>query len=174
MIFKKPLIVIIGDDFSIFSLVINKILDRFKLIKLRLDKIDKLKKFSRKNPVLIIDYVETLKNASEIKNLLKNIRAQTYLVLNYDDERIRELKSLAVYSLTYGFQKKADIYVSDIFTDDKGMNFKINYRGSSIPFWFGQTLTRKQIYNLLAGIAVGLIKDLNLVEMSQVLKKSPV
>jgi len=173
MIFRKPLIVIIGDDFSIFSLVINKILDRFKLIKLRLEKIDKIKSFLRKNPVLVVDYVETMKSVSEMKVLLKSIKPQTYLILNYDDERIRELKSLAVYSLTYGFQKKADLYISDISTDEQGMNFKINYQGSSIPFWFNQVLTRKQIYNLLAGIAVGLVKDLNLVEMSQVLKKGP-
>jgi hypothetical protein len=170
-VFKKPHIVIIGDEFFLFSKVINKLLDRFKLIKLKLEKIDKIKPLLKKSPILVIDYVETLKNASQIKDLSKYIKPQTYLILNYDDERIKDLKSSAVYSLTYGFSKKADLYISDISIDEEGINFKINYQGSSIPFWFKGFLSKKQMYSLLAGIAVGLVQEFNLVKLSQILSE---
>ncbi len=150
---------------------INKLLEpgTFRLVELDLSLINKIKPLLKKSKqsILIINYAETLKQVSDLKELIKSMNLQAYLVLNYDEERIKDLKNEAVYCLTYGFQKKANLYVSDI--DSQGTNFKINYQGNIVPFWFKESLERKEIYFILSIIAVGLIKDINLVEISQIL-----
>ena len=73
---------------------------------------------------------------------------------------------------------RAELKVSDIKTDEQGINFKVNYRGSIVPFWLvqkeGITAEKAKIkaQESLTIIAVGLAVDLNLVEISQILKKS--
>lgn len=73
---------------------------------------------------------------------------------------------------------RAELQVSDIKTDGEGINFKVSYRGSLVPFWLitepGITVekAKTKIQEILAVIAVGLAIDLNLVEISQILKKS--
>lgn len=163
----KPYIIAPKECFAI----VNKLLEpgTFRLVELDLSSLNKIKPLLKKSKqsVLVVNYTETLKQVSDLRELIKDMNLQAYLVLNYDEERIRELKNEAVYCLTYGFQKKADIYVTDI--DSQGTNFKINYQGNIVPFWFKQPLKRKEIYNILSAVAVGLAKNINLVEISQIL-----
>ena len=73
---------------------------------------------------------------------------------------------------------RAELKVSDIKINGQGINFKVNYRGSIVPFWLvqeeGITAEKAKIkaQESLTIIAVGLAVDLNLVEISQILKKS--
>lgn len=73
---------------------------------------------------------------------------------------------------------RAELKVSDIKTDERGINFKVNYRGSTVPFWLVQeseiTVERAKlkVREIISLIAVGLAVGLNLVEISQILKKS--
>jgi len=73
---------------------------------------------------------------------------------------------------------RAELKVSDIKTDERGINFKVNYRGSTVPFWLtgesGITVEKAKIkiQEILPVIGLGLGLDLNLVEISQLLKKS--
>ncbi len=71
---------------------------------------------------------------------------------------------------------KDEIKVSD-FRLNGGINFKIDYQGSIVPFWLAvepaatQLLVEKEVQDALASIAVGLALGLNLVEISQHLTK---
>ena len=51
-----------------------------------------------------------------IEELVKNLPAQARLVLNFDDETIRDIKSqTSVSTLSFGFGVRADIQATDIF-----------------------------------------------------------
>jgi len=110
----------------------------------------------------------------EIRKLAKILPAYGYLILNFDDETIREIKdsnspTAPSHKLTFGFQEGADFRATDIKLNT-GVNFKINYRGNIVPVWLEKLFGKEQIYSALAAIAVGTIFDLNLVEISQALK----
>lgn len=71
---------------------------------------------------------------------------------------------------------KTELQVSDIKLNG-GINFKVNYRGSVVPFWLvadaeiTQEVAEAKIRDVLPTVAVGLALNLNLVEISQTLKK---
>ena len=120
----------------------------------------------------------------EILSLSKILPASNYLVLNFDDETVREIGDLTnLKTLTFGFQERADLRASDIkingwdasFAGEAGKpvlgtNFKINYKGNIVPVWLERLFGKEQIYSALAGVGIGIIFDLNLVEISQALK----
>ena len=96
-----------------------------------------------------------------------------YLILNYDDKNIRELKDkVSNKVLTFGFGEGADFRASDLKING-GINFKINYKENVIPVWLKKGEDKNQVYAVLATACVGTIFDLNLVEISQSLGDLP-
>jgi hypothetical protein len=71
---------------------------------------------------------------------------------------------------------KTELRASDINVNSNGINFKVNYHGSVVPFWLacddGVSAEKSdlKVQDALADIAVGLVSNLNLVEISQILK----
>lgn len=116
------------------------------------------------------------KKADQIQKLAKILPPSSFLVLNFDDETVREIKDYDLskekpiaHCLTFGFQEGADFRATDIHLNS-GTNFKINYQGNIVPIWLEKLFGKEQIYSALAATAVGTIFDLNLVEISQALK----
>ena len=62
----------------------------------------------------------------------------------------------------------------------RGINFKVNYKGSIVPFWLNSGSASSgeaadiKIQNALTVIAMGLVLKLNLVEISQALKEEKI
>lgn len=111
-----------------------------------------------------------LEERKNIEELIKILPSQSQFVLNLDDQRVREIESkINSEKMTFGFEEGADLRASDINLSD-GANFKINYKGNSVPVWLEKSVSREQIYPILAAVCVGIIFDLNLVEISQTLK----
>jgi UDP-N-acetylmuramoyl-tripeptide--D-alanyl-D-alanine ligase len=111
---------------------------------------------------------EKLKKTIE---LAKKLRAQNWLILNYDDETVREIDDITnLNTLTFGFSERANFFATDIKLNH-GTNFKLNYKGNIIPFWLEGTFGKEQIYSALAAAAVGTVFGLNLVEISQLMKE---
>lgn len=132
----------------------------------------------------------------KIRKLAKVLPSQGYLILNFDDETVREIKDeMNLKEFTFGFQEGADFQVSDIklnpveefrnvtvgdklgkahskfsYGVNSGTNFKINYGGNIVPFWLEKLFGKEQIYSALAASVIGTIFGLNLVEISQALK----
>jgi len=98
------------------------------------------------------------------------------LVYNFDKEGLRKIREKAPETklLTFGFQEGADFQASDLRQgeEDKSSSFKINYQGKIVPVWLEGSPTREEIYSVLAASAIGVLLGLNLVEISQALKKS--
>jgi len=106
----------------------------------------------------------------EIRKLAKLMPAQNFLVLNFDDETVREIKDETnLKEITFGLQEGADFQATDIKLNT-GTNFKINYKGNVVPVWLEELFGKEQIYSALSAAAVGTIFGLNLVEISQALK----
>ena len=105
-----------------------------------------------------------------IENLVEKLPNKANLILNYDDETLREIKApVGVQTLKFGFSNQCDIFASDIKLNGE-TNLKINYKGYVVPVWLNKVFGKEQIYAALSAVSCGLIFGLNLVEISQALK----
>ena len=120
--------------------------------------------------------------AREKSNLIRNLDKSGWAVLNYDDERVRAMmKKTSAQIFTYGFDEQADLRASNFEQhldnlNEAGISFKVDYQGSNVPIRLKDIYARHQVYSILAGMAIGLIFKMNLVEIGEALKnhQSPV
>lgn len=186
--FKRPkVVVVVGQSKETTKEAILKVLSRhFKIGKeiLILEGIENSKFFLKKSrlPILVVtqigeyhpereffagDIAQTL----EISKLAEILPTQGYLILNFDDETVRDLKNKArAHPLTFGFGARADLRVTDIVLARSGTNFKVNYEGKIVPVWLEKIFGKKHIYAALTAAAVGEVLGLNLVEISEALR----
>lgn len=119
-------------------------------------------------------FAADIEQVKEVAKLAELLPAHGRLILNFDDETVREIKKKSrAHPLTFGFQDGADIRASDCHitkTIEIGTNFKINYQGKIIPIWLNRLFGKSEIYAALASSCVGMAQGLNLVEVSQALK----
>ena len=107
--------------------------------------------------------------------LIKVIGRQDWAVLNVDDRQIKSLvKETKAKILSYAINNEAEVRGQEIrliFTADAlGINFKLASRNTLVPVFLPMVISKAGVYAALAGAAVGIIKGLNLVEISQALK----
>ena len=106
----------------------------------------------------------------EIGKIVKNLPIFGYLILNHDDETVRELKEKTrAHSLTFGLGEGASLKASDVKLN-QGTNFKLQCNGIILPVWLEKIFGKEQIYTTLATLCVAKILKLNLVEVSMVFK----
>jgi len=89
-------------------------------------------------------------------------------ILNFDKEKDMIDKSC----LSYGFNEGADVRATDVNTDNSGSNFKVNYKGNSVPFWAKGAFDNNHIYDILKSIAEAIVEGKNLVEISNNVKNT--
>lgn len=130
-------------------------------------------------------HIENFGSLEKIKRekfiLIKAINRQGWAVLNIDDQQVKSLiKETKAKVLTYALDNEADISGQEIRLifnsgpDEKyelGMNFKLVSHNSFVPVFLPKVISRAGIYAAVAAAAVGVIKGLNLVEISRALKK---
>ena len=115
-------------------------------------------------------FAGNIKATFEIRKLAEVLPNYGHLVLNFDDETVRKIKNeIDLRGLTFGFQEGADFRATDIKLNT-GTNFKVNYKGNVVPVWLEKPFGREQIYAVLSAMSVGVIFNLNLIEISQTLK----
>ncbi len=125
-----------------------------------------------------LEFFNTIDRVQKEKGkLIENLNRDGYAILNYDNEKSREIKNVSkVKTLTYGFDAKADIRAQEvIFSFDKnnvlqGTSFKLSYNGSSVPVFLPGVLGNSAVYSSLAAAAVGLTQSMNLIDVSQALR----
>jgi len=109
-------------------------------------------------------------SAGDILKLINALPNDSQLVLNFDDEALKEIKnSINLGIFTFGFGEGSDFLASDV-KFNHSTNFKLNYQGNIIPFWLDFPAEKTHVYNALAVISVSTILNLNLIEVSQILK----
>ena len=111
------------------------------------------------------------RKVSGFEELVKILPSKGEIILNFDDETVRELENKTVQrNFSFGFQERSDLKATDINITREGTNFKVNFEENTVPFWLNRIFGKEQIYSALAGILTGELLGLNLVEMSQSLK----
>lgn len=118
--------------------------------------------------------------ALEKKKLVDSLKPDGVAVLNYDDDMVRVMgEGARVKVLTYGFDEGANIRATNYEVrpadlDEEGIfgavTFKLNYKGSAVPVKLVNVLGKHQVYPALAAAVVGIIFNLNLVDVSEGLR----
>jgi len=130
-------------------------------------------------PVHVEFFSSPEKVAEEKETLIKRLSKDGVAILNYDDERVRKMASATEAKiLTYGLNEKADVkatnYDLKILSDNENtseLNFKLDFKGSSVPAKLINVLGVQHLYSALAAAAVGIVFNLNLVEISEAIKE---
>lgn len=129
-------------------------------------------------------HIENFKTPENIKlekaTLIKKLDKDGWAVLNIDDDKIRTIvKDTKAKVFTYAIDREADIRGKEIrlkfplaaAEEEFGVSFKLTKSGSFAPVFLPNIISKAGVYAGLAAAAVGLIKGLNLIEISQALKK---
>lgn len=129
-----------------------------------------------------LEYFGSLAGIAEEKGYLaKNLTAKGAAVLNIDNLQLKKMKeqsaSRRTKVISFGFSEEADVRATDVFYNYakeshelRGLSFKLNYKGTSIPMRLNNILAEHNIYAALAGVAVGIELGLNLVAIGEALE----
>lgn len=193
-LFKRPSVILVtGKGRSCATQAISQVLKlysekgKIKIFESDLSEPKEIEKFSfllkrSQLPILVVTHIGDIpadkdffdgdrEETLQIRKLAKILPDRAFLILNFDDETVREIENESLaHSLTYGFQERADFRASDININLSGTNFKMNYEENIVPFWLKNLFGKEQIYSALTAICLGVVKNINLVEISQVLR----
>ncbi|MFH1461072.1 MAG: UDP-N-acetylmuramoyl-tripeptide--D-alanyl-D-alanine ligase [Patescibacteria group bacterium] len=132
-------------------------------------------------PVHLEFFPEKDKLIQEKATLVKSLIKDGWAILNYDDLSVRMVGDdlpEKTKIINYGFGQGADLKIAnyelkinDLEKRDLGVSFKLDFKGSIVPIKLNRALARQQAYAATAAAAVGLCFGLNLVEISNALRK---
>jgi len=112
----------------------------------------------------------------EKRVLVESVPEKGTAILNFDDEVVLKMKDKAKSKvLTYGFGQGADVRVthyemrSDEEGNPEGISFKVDYKGNTVPVRLNNVFGKHQVYSALAAFCVGIVFNINLVEISDAL-----
>jgi UDP-N-acetylmuramyl pentapeptide synthase len=110
----------------------------------------------------------------------KNFKNKEFLddqiFIIYDSDEIDSksiVKDLINRKIDFGFNENATLRASDVIITNDEINFKLNFKGNSVPVWSkneNHTNNADEVYNILSAICVGDFLGLNIVEISENLK----
>ncbi len=110
--------------------------------------------------------------------LMESLPSSGFALLNSDDKQLSLIRSQTkARIITFGFGKEADIIISNFEnrvseTEAKGVSFKIEYQGSFVPIFLKNVYGERYAYAAAAAFGAGIIYNLNLVEIAELLEKN--
>lgn len=124
------------------------------------------------------EFFKTIKKiAQEKRIIISHLQEDGFAVLNYDNEDVMQNSKTKAETVTFGFKDGADFQATDInilLDQDSGwpsgINFKVNYKGNIVPVFLQEVVAEHLIPAALAGIAVGHIFGVNLVDAANALR----
>lgn len=125
-----------------------------------------------------LDTFGSLENTTKAKfELIESLPENGVAFLNIDDElQVNYHLKNKVKVVWYGLNSNADVYASDIKYSSNGMNFKVHFKNDKETYDFKtKLLGEANVYNILAGIAVGKELGLSIIELQRgVLQIKPI
>ena len=116
--------------------------------------------------------------AKEKRNLITCLKEDEIAILNYDDEGVRQIgEGIRAKVLTYGLKDRADVQATnyDLKIGANGnvseLNFKLEFKGSTVPAKLINVLGVQHLYSALGAATVGIVFNINLVEIVEALKE---
>ncbi len=128
-------------------------------------------------PVHVEFYKDAEAVAKEKSKLVQALHLNDTAVLNFDDSLAMEMKErFAGKTITYGFGEGADLKITSFmnrseFGKPLGISFKLEISDNFVPMKIDGVFGNAQAYAVAAATAVGLIKGINLVKISEALLK---
>lgn len=128
-------------------------------------------------PVHVENYPKGIDQlVNEKAGVLKNLSKDDFAVLNFDDEKVWQMKNKTkARVISFGFNQGADIRITDYQVKTKtvgsgfelidGVFFRIEHRGSVVPVWLKESLGKPSAYAIAVAFACGIAFDLNIVEL---------
>ena len=113
--------------------------------------------------------------AKEKSKLVSSVSEGGWVVLNYDDPVVLAMRDVAKGRvMTFGFSEEADVRIAAFenrseFGKPIGISFKLEHGGSFVPVKIEGVFGEAQAYAAAAAAAVGLVRGLNLVKISEML-----
>lgn len=126
------------------------------------------------------EFFKTIKKiAQEKRIIISHLRQDGFAVLNFDNEIVMQnAGATKAEVITYGLKEGAELRGTEIniLRDEQtgwpmGLNFKVLYKGSVVPVFLPGMIAKPAISAALAGLAVGTIFGVNLVDGAQALSK---
>lgn len=124
-----------------------------------------------------LEYFKTIaKIAKEKSILIAKLKPGGWGALNIDSPKVEEMKtSVRGRFLTYGMDREAQVRALEVnlsYRDSAviGTSFKLQYNGNVVPVLLPGVLAQHLVYAALAAACVGIINELNLIEISNALK----
>jgi len=129
-------------------------------------------------------HMEYFRSKNELKQekakLIKSLPQDGFSIINYDNQLSREaIKVSRAKTISYGLDEAAVVRAQEIrFSYEgkpeagniQGISFKLSHEGSFAPVLLPGALGIGAVYSSLAAAAVGIAKDMNLIEISEALK----
>ena len=118
-------------------------------------------------PEILVLHSKNFKNSDFLDN-------QIFIIYNSDDIDSKNIvKDMMNKKTDFGFNENANLRASDVIITKDEINFKLNFKGNSVPVWSkneNHTNNADEVYNILSAICVGDFFGLNIVEISENLK----
>lgn len=143
--------------------------------------------FIGENPVHLAQFADRKELVNEDAKILRGLKEDGVLIIDGDDDVIKSIWRKRENVITFGFGsvdiKASDFKVAiDVVNTKKQWaqyysslvpkaSFKVEYRGSSIPFQVNYILGKHQVNAVLPSIALGIIDSMNLIDISQQIKQ---
>lgn len=111
----------------------------------------------------------------EKAELLISLPQEGVAILNIDDARVWEMRGLTKASIaTFGFDNAAMVHGSNLKTiyegnRPKGISFRVDHEGKSVPVRIMGVLGKGQAYAALAAITAGAMSDINHIKIVEAL-----
>jgi len=132
------------------------------------------------NPPHLEFFPSLEKLIDEKASLLKSLKKNGLVVLNYDDERVKKLsertnKEIFYYGLSSEADIKAEYPIIHYEEEGKvrypsGISFKIVYQGKNIPCRIPDSIGFQHLYIALPAVATGLLAGMNILEITEAME----
>lgn len=126
-------------------------------------------------PVHVEFYKDAEAVAKEKSKLIQALHLNDAAALNFDDPLVMEMKDLFKgKTITYGFGEGADLKITSFMNRSEsgkplGVSFKLETNENFVPIKIDGIFGAAQAYAVSAAAAVGLMKGINLVKISEAL-----
>lgn len=131
-----------------------------------------------------LSHLESFKDIYSLRKekgeLVAGLKKGGWAILNADSDGCLKIKEEnQVPTITYGFDKGADVWASNLLVrykeskDSKsflGNAFKLTYQGSTVPISLPRSIGEPAVYAALAAACVGIHFQMNLVEIADALE----
>lgn len=126
-----------------------------------------------------LQFFTKIENIKEEKaKLIKALKKDKNAIINFDNKYSREMREFSrAATISYGLDKNSDLHADDLIYNFeryknenisleriKGINFKLNWLGSTVPVKIPEATSSSAVYGALAAISCAICLKINLVQ----------